>query len=201
VSERLKWNEGERGEDRVRGSNYSSLTRECGHASSLVSASTPGVCLCKDVCFDFMEPRKKRSALALVEIEEPNSSPPQNPSPPLSLPHDEKKIVLIIGGGISGVCCAEELLRLTSRADDSDPNPCHNKIRIILISASETLKEVKSIMKITNSLEEIAVFERKSDYFKMTYPELEIIEDLVVSLDPKTQAVSLQSGQYYSQEC
>jgi hypothetical protein len=110
------------------------------------------------------------------------------------LPHEDKMTILIIGGGISGVCCAEELLRLSSRPDD----PWHQKIRIILISASETLKEVKSIMKITNSLEEIAVFERKSDYFKITYPDLEIIEDCVVSLQPSEQVVSLQSGQLFS---
>jgi hypothetical protein len=50
---------------------------------------------------------------------------------------DEMRIV-IIGGGITGVCCAQELTQLASHSSHSSGT----KIRIILISATETLKEV-----------------------------------------------------------
>jgi NADH dehydrogenase FAD-containing subunit len=51
---------------------------------------------------------------------------------------DEIRIV-IIGGGITGVCCAQELIQLSSSHMGSG---LPKKLRIILISATETLKEV-----------------------------------------------------------
>lgn len=46
----------------------------------------------------------------------------------------DEYVIAIIGGGISGVCCAQELTRLSTQSN--------YRIRILLISASDTLKEV-----------------------------------------------------------
>jgi hypothetical protein len=51
-------------------------------------------------------------------------------------------------------------------------------------------------MKITNHLEEIAVYERKSDAFRLLNPHIEVIQDTVISLDPKLKIIALQSGSF-----
>jgi NADH dehydrogenase FAD-containing subunit len=52
-------------------------------------------------------------------------------------------------------------------------------------------------MKITNHLEEISVYERRSDAFRLLNPHIEVIQDSVTSLDPKSKLISLHSGQLF----
>lgn len=51
------------------------------------------------------------------------------------------------------------------------------------------------MMKITNHLEEISVFERKSDSFQLLYPNIEVVDDIVQYLDSSTKLIYLQSGE------
>lgn len=50
------------------------------------------------------------------------------------------------------------------------------------------------MMKITNHLEEITVYERKSDFFQILYPNIEIIHDIVEYLQSSTKLIYLRSG-------
>ncbi len=53
-------------------------------------------------------------------------------------------------------------------------------------------------MKITNSLEEISVFERRSDYFKAENPGVTVLEDRVVYLQPEEKFIHLESGNLFN---
>ncbi|KAA0172011.1 hypothetical protein FNF28_00328 [Cafeteria roenbergensis] len=62
--------------------------------------------------------------------------------------------VLIIGGGIAGVSCAEEVRRLAPNA------------RVLLVSASRSLVGVRSVVKVTLTIEELDVVERPLDFLE-----------------------------------
>ena len=49
-------------------------------------------------------------------------------------------------------------------------------------------------MKISYNLEEIAVYERRADYFRMDNPIVKLIEDYVTTIDTQNCRVQLQSG-------
>ena len=67
----------------------------------------------------------------------------------------ERDSYLVIGGGIAGVSCAKELARLNCESE------------VVLISASKMLKETKSLMKVTEVLEDLTVFEKRADSFQL----------------------------------
>ena len=70
-------------------------------------------------------------------------------------PITQKYKYIVVGGGIAGVSCAQELSLI------------HSKDRILLISVSEILKEAKTIMKATKYVEEVAVYEKSCDALKV----------------------------------
>ena len=86
---------------------------------------------------------------------------------------------LIIGGGIAGISCAQELARLNP--DDI----------IILISASDTIKEVKSVMKISVYLEELNVYEKTAESFRLTNPRIQLIKNEVIDINTEKKIVIL----------
>ena len=49
---------------------------------------------------------------------------------------------IIIGGGVAGVCCAQEVVRLKGAGQD---------IEVIIITATELLKEVKATCQPSNT--------------------------------------------------
>ena len=91
--------------------------------------------------------------------------------------------LVVVGGGIAGVCCAQELTRLFS-----------NDI-ITLVAAGDVLKESSSVMKITNSLEEISVFERRSEFFKIDNPNIRIIDASLVHINTCDSVLLLKNSQ------
>eukprot|EP01038_Epipyxis_sp_PR26KG_P011956 gene11956-16004_t len=108
---------------------------------------------------------------------------------------------VVIGGGIAGVCCAQELLRLVEKSHHenctgSSYNSNGSMISVILISESDIVREVASVMKITNHLEELQVFERTADCFKYSHPNINIIIDKVDNIDYKSKVILLKSGQF-----
>lgn len=98
---------------------------------------------------------------------------------------------IVIGGGIAGVCCAQEIARL--KTDDSS-------IEVIIITATELLKESAGVMKITNHLEEVSVFERTADRFSMDNPRIRVIQGLVLSIDTTNKIVRLKDNDIISYE-
>ena len=57
-----------------------------------------------------------------------------------------------------------------------------------------TISQSRSVMKISNNLEEIAVFERRADYFRMENPIVRLVEGNVSHIDTSNQFVTLTSG-------
>ena len=97
----------------------------------------------------------------------------------------------VIGGGIAGVCCAQELSRL---------NPTQ---QIVLVSATDCLREATAIMKLTSNLEELSVFERRADQFSMDNKNIRVISASLTSLDHSTKTLHLSNGKTvaFSQVC
>eukprot|EP00878_Enallax_costatus_P027476 GHUV01029593.1.p1 GENE.GHUV01029593.1~~GHUV01029593.1.p1 ORF type:complete len:145 (+),score=18.13 GHUV01029593.1:225-659(+) len=88
---------------------------------------------------------------------------------------------VVIGGGIAGVCCVEELCRL---------QPSH---KVTLISSSTVLKGVDTVIKITKTIEEVLVTEK--DLAALRFPNLRVLQAVVTSLDTQHKVVNLQSGE------
>eukprot|EP01023_Acetabularia_acetabulum_P061912 TRINITY_DN7535_c0_g1_i2.p1 TRINITY_DN7535_c0_g1~~TRINITY_DN7535_c0_g1_i2.p1 ORF type:complete len:429 (-),score=89.81 TRINITY_DN7535_c0_g1_i2:405-1658(-) len=88
---------------------------------------------------------------------------------------------VVIGGGIGGVCCVEELCRISP--DDS----------ITLISASTILKGVGSVVKHTDNLEEFEVIERDLD--SMPYHNLIVRHAKVETIDTQNKKIVLVGGE------
>ena len=97
----------------------------------------------------------------------------------------------VIGGGIAGVCCAQELSRL---------NPTE---QIVLVSATDCLREATAVMKLTSNLEELSVFERRADQFSMDNKNIMVVTASLSSLDYSTKTLHLSSGKKiaFSQVC
>ena len=101
---------------------------------------------------------------------------------------------VVIGGGISGVCCAQELARLHE----------DQLYDIILISATDVLKESIGVMTISKHLEEFSVFEKKADFFKLDNPNIACIEGVMVnSIDTTNKSLYLSNNEVlvYSKVC
>ena len=99
-----------------------------------------------------------------------------------------------------GVCCAQELARL-HEATSSSSSSSSSSYDIILISSSNVLKESVGVMKITKHLEEVSVFERKADFFKLDNPSIICKEGVTVnSIDTINKLIYLNNNdiiQYY----
>lgn len=95
--------------------------------------------------------------------------------------------VVIIGGGIAGVSCAQEIVR---QGD--------GELEVVLISNTEALKEVKSLLKVTEHLEELSVFERTSSAFAFDNPGLTLIVGHVVQIDTAQKLIHLQNNVHHS---
>jgi hypothetical protein len=76
-------------------------------------------------------------------------------------------------------------------------HPQRGIIRLITQFKSDSSFKSKTIMKITNALEEITVFEKRSDFFKAENPTISILEAHVSSLNCSNRSLSLKSGDVY----
>ncbi|PRW57580.1 pyridine nucleotide-disulfide oxidoreductase domain-containing 1 [Chlorella sorokiniana] len=87
---------------------------------------------------------------------------------------------VVVGGGVAGVCCAEELCRL--RPQDE----------VTLVSASRVLKGVSVVARLSRNLEELALVERRLD--ELPYSNLRLVQDVAAGIDTEGQALLLGGG-------
>ncbi|KAK9860342.1 hypothetical protein WJX84_006237 [Apatococcus fuscideae] len=88
--------------------------------------------------------------------------------------------LVVVGGGIAGVCCAEELCKLC--ADDP----------VLLVSASSTIKGVDNIVKHTKTVEEFEIVER--DLNTLPYSNLQVLQAAAVGIDVEKHNLILEDG-------
>lgn len=89
---------------------------------------------------------------------------------------------VIIGGGISGVSCAENIAFFAPEES------------IILISASPLVKAVTNIVSIGKTLTQFDVEERPSTSLTEAYPMINIVNEIAVKVDISNKSVTTDSG-------
>lgn len=88
---------------------------------------------------------------------------------------------VVVGGGVAGVCCAEELCRTCPDASVS------------LLSASRMLKGVSVVARLSRTLEELALVERRLD--ELPYPNLTMVQGVAAGVDRQAEVLLLASGE------
>eukprot|EP00240_Pyramimonas_obovata_P009398 CAMPEP_0118946182 /NCGR_PEP_ID=MMETSP1169-20130426/43751_1 /TAXON_ID=36882 /ORGANISM="Pyramimonas obovata, Strain CCMP722" /LENGTH=90 /DNA_ID=CAMNT_0006892089 /DNA_START=74 /DNA_END=343 /DNA_ORIENTATION=+ len=82
---------------------------------------------------------------------------------------------IVVGGGVAGVCCVEELCR-----------SCPNDL-ITLVTATDYIKGVDKVVHVTKNLEEFEVVERQATSF--SFPNLKMVKAHVESLDSASKCL------------
>lgn len=102
----------------------------------------------------------------------------------MSLSNDEivSTKFAVIGGGIAGMSCAEQLAI-------EEPNS-----RIILISASSVVKTIKNLNKISDRLEQFDVEEEKYTCIEDRHENCHVIAALAVKIDSKEKVIHLSNN-------
>jgi len=93
--------------------------------------------------------------------------------------------VVIIGGGVAGVSCAEELARLAS----AKRTP--SKIEVTIVSASRSLVGVRSLVQVSTCVERLQVERRPIDFLSRDFPGVVAIEGVVSSIDVPNRLINL----------
>ena len=88
---------------------------------------------------------------------------------------------VVIGGGIAGVCCAQELARLQA-----------SRYRIVLISASEVITQATCVASTTSRLHEITVVSKAARVLQIECPSIDIMIGTVQRIDYATKSVYLE---------
>ncbi|XP_019631402.1 PREDICTED: pyridine nucleotide-disulfide oxidoreductase domain-containing protein 1-like [Branchiostoma belcheri] len=92
---------------------------------------------------------------------------------------------VIVGGGIAGVTCAEQLSALSP----DDP--------ITLLSASPLIKSVTNFRQVGRAMEEFDVEETTTDALQKACPNVRVVHTLVKSLDTDKHEVYTEDGQTF----
>lgn len=87
--------------------------------------------------------------------------------------------IVIIGGGISGISCAQTLAQECPQ------------IAITLISASDLLKVASNVKSKGINLEEFDVIQETHEFLEENYPNIKVILDLVVELEAQAHRIFL----------
>ncbi|XP_077516065.1 pyridine nucleotide-disulfide oxidoreductase domain 1 [Amblyomma americanum] len=99
---------------------------------------------------------------------------------------DLKSTFVVIGGGIAGVSCAEQLA--VNCPEES----------ILLITSSPIVKAATNIVKLCRVMESFDIEERSLSYLEQQYNNIKVLQDVLVSLDSSAHTVSLKSGRVVS---
>lgn len=95
---------------------------------------------------------------------------------------------LVVGGGIAGVTCVEQL---------ASQFPC---AELALITSGPHIKTVTNYKQVSRTLEEFGVEERPFTVLEQKYPNLTFIQSAVKALRAKTHCVETVDGQVYEYE-
>ena len=77
---------------------------------------------------------------------------------------------VVVGAGVAGTCCVEELCRL--RPDDA----------VTLVTLGDAVKSVRNVERVTRNVEVLDVVERPST--ALAYPNLTIVRAAATGIDP-----------------
>ncbi|XP_071450499.1 pyridine nucleotide-disulfide oxidoreductase domain-containing protein 1 [Hetaerina americana] len=99
--------------------------------------------------------------------------------------------IVIIGGGISGVSCLQQLALSAPEMD------------VILISASPVVTATTNVKVLTKTLTQFDIEEHKIGWLETVHPKVKVAQGRVVSFDPISSCVNLSSGNsiFYSRLC
>lgn len=102
--------------------------------------------------------------------------------------HASKRLV-VLGGGVAGVCCAQELCRTCPDAD------------VTLVSADAVVKGVDKVTKLTRNLEEVSLRLQSLDTLQRS--NMTAVQGKATSIDTANQIVHLADGRQvaYTQLC
>ncbi|XP_069618874.1 pyridine nucleotide-disulfide oxidoreductase domain-containing protein 1 isoform X1 [Ranitomeya imitator] len=100
----------------------------------------------------------------------------------------EKGKIVVVGGGIAGVTCAEQL----SLQFPTD--------LIYLLTAAPLIKAVTNIRQVSRALEEFDVEEQSSGALQAQYPNIRVLHTAVKGLKADEQTLITQDGACYSYE-
>lgn len=89
---------------------------------------------------------------------------------------------VVIGGGVAGVACLEEILRVRPSAE------------VTLISASRSVKAVANYLKISDVLESFDLNELPLEELAASRQNIHAILGIAIAVDAKAQSVQLQDG-------
>uniref|UniRef100_A0A7N6B6P2 Pyridine nucleotide-disulfide oxidoreductase domain-containing protein 1 n=1 Tax=Anabas testudineus TaxID=64144 RepID=A0A7N6B6P2_ANATE len=95
---------------------------------------------------------------------------------------------MIVGGGIAGVTCVEQLSSQIPSAD------------IALITAGSHIKAVTNYKQVSKTLEEFDVEERPSSVLEARFPNLTVIHPAVKSLNTQSHTVETADGRVFGYE-
>eukprot|EP01138_Halocafeteria_seosinensis_P003195 gb/GECG01003269.1/.p1 GENE.gb/GECG01003269.1/~~gb/GECG01003269.1/.p1 ORF type:complete len:603 (+),score=86.45 gb/GECG01003269.1/:1-1809(+) len=95
---------------------------------------------------------------------------------------------IVVGGGIAGVSCAEQLA-----AHDSQS-------KILIISASRSLKGIRNYVRVTSKLEEFEVVEQPLDFMQQDHDNIRAIQARVDHIDSENRKLYTSDGQVFGFE-
>ena len=89
---------------------------------------------------------------------------------------------VVIGGGVAGVSCAEELCRVAPTSS------------ITLISSSTSARGIANYVKVTDALESFDVEEVSLSSLQSRHPNLQCRSGVVIAVDPSKRCILLLDG-------
>uniref|UniRef100_A0A8C1YUL1 Pyridine nucleotide-disulfide oxidoreductase domain-containing protein 1 n=1 Tax=Cyprinus carpio TaxID=7962 RepID=A0A8C1YUL1_CYPCA len=104
---------------------------------------------------------------------------------------DKQVTFVIVGGGIAGVTCAEQIASQFASDD------------VCLLTASPLVKTVTNFKQVSKTLEEFDVEEQPSSVLEEKYPNLKVIQSAVKLLRAKEHLLQAENGQtfHYKKLC
>ncbi|XP_072142557.1 pyridine nucleotide-disulfide oxidoreductase domain-containing protein 1 isoform X2 [Dermacentor andersoni] len=97
-----------------------------------------------------------------------------------------KSTFVVIGGGIAGVSCAEQLAVHSPEAS------------VLLITASPIVKAATNVVKLRRIIESFDIEERSFNYLEQQYSNIKVLQDVLISLEASARKALLKSGRVVS---
>lgn len=137
---------------------------------------------------------RERSRLAACNnrLEDAQTSLEQRESDALMIYMSGGKHYIVIGGGVAGVTCAQELCRLCSKDD-----------QVVLISSQKVVKKAVVVETISDTLEDVRLIVGKGEEILGGSDSIQYVNCAVKGLDPENRLIMLDSGEMlvYDEVC